>query len=116
MALSSSEAEFYACGEGVREVPFVAQLCDFLGMQLELPIQVRIDNAGAIFMSENATSSGRTRHMDTQWHYVNQLQEQGLIKISFVKSAENISDLGTKNVSKEVYQSHEKEFLIEKLE
>ena len=106
VSLSSSEAEFYACAEAVKEVPFVAQILLFLGIKIELPVKVRIDNVGAIFMSENVTSSSRTRHMDTRWWFVNQLQDEGLIDVSFVRTHENVSDVGTKNVNKETYDAH----------
>jgi hypothetical protein len=33
------------------------------------------------------------------------LAEQGLVKIEFVKTKDNVSDLGTKNVTKEVYDT-----------
>jgi hypothetical protein len=106
VSLSSSEAEFYACGEAVKEVPFVVQILTFLGISVELPVIVHVDNVGAIFMSENVTSSTRTRHMDTRWHFVREHQEKGLIKIIFVPSAGNISDILTKNVTGEVYETH----------
>jgi hypothetical protein len=82
-----------------------------MNIPIELPVQVYMDNVGAIFMSENQTSSSRTRHMDTRWWYVNDLQSQGLIKINFVPTKENVSDIGTKNVTKEVYQEHQSKFL-----
>ena len=107
VSLSSSEAEFYACAEAVKEIPFVAQILLFMGIPMKLPVDVWVDNVGAIFMSENMTSSSRTRHMDTRWWYVNQLQEQDkLIKIRFVKTLENVSDVGTKNVTKDIYETH----------
>jgi hypothetical protein len=108
VSLSSSEAEFYACAEAVKEIPFIAQLLLFLGVPLKLPVNVWVDNVGAIFMSENRTSSSRTRHMDTRWWYVNQLQEEeGLIKVQFVRTAQNVSDVGTKNVTVDVYKTHQ---------
>ena len=113
VALSSSEAEFYACGEAVREVPFIAQILVFLGVEVELPVQVKIDNVGAIFMSENKTSASRTRHMDTRWHYVNQMQDDGLVKIDFVKSEDNVSDIGTKNVTTETMDRHTPKLITE---
>ena len=114
VSLSSSEAEFYACSEAVKEVPFIAQIMLFMGFKLKIPVDIKIDNIGAIFMSENRTSSGRTRHMDTRDAYVNQLQEEGLIKVSFVSTHDNPSDVGTKNVTGEVYQKHEPTMLIDK--
>ena len=57
-------------------------------------------------MTENATSSSRTRHMDTRWWFVNQLVEEGLIDVQFVRTNDNLSDIGTKNVTLEVYEAH----------
>jgi len=117
VSLSSSEAEFYACAEAVREVPFVAQILLFLGIPVKTPVNVWIDNVGAIFMTENRTSSSRTRHMDTRWWHVTQLQEEDkLIKVQFVRTKENISDLGTKNVNAETYQHHEGRLISDRLE
>ena len=107
VSLSSSEAEFYACAEAVKEIPFIAQLLLFMGIPLKLPVDVWVDNVGAIFMSENQSSSSRTRHMDTRWWYVNQLQEEDkLIKVKFVRTAKNVSNVGTKNVTVDVYNTH----------
>ena len=108
VSLSSSEAEFYACAEAVREIPFIAQILLFLGVTVKTPVDVWIDNIGAIFMTENRTSSSRTRHMDTRWWYVTQMQEEDkLIKVKFVRTKENVSDIGTKNVNAETYSYHE---------
>ena len=100
----------------MKEIPFVTQILLFLKLYIELPVRVWIDNVGAIFMSENQTSSQRTRHMDCRWWFVSGLQEQGLIKIDFVKTEENISDLGTKNVNKETYDRHVHSLLLPRSE
>jgi hypothetical protein len=114
VALSSSEAEFYACGEAVKEIPFVVQILLFLGIPVKLPIEVWVDNIGAIFMSENSTSSSRTRHMDTRFRYIEQLQEDGLIKLKFVPTKENIADVATKNVSADIMGAHINKYLVDK--
>jgi len=117
VSLSNREAEFYACADAVREVPFVAQILLFLGIPVKTPVNVWIDKVGAIFMTENRTSSSRTRHMDTRWWHVTQLQEEDkLIKVQFVRTKENISDLGTKNVNAETYQCHEGRLISDRLE
>jgi hypothetical protein len=69
VSLSSSEAEFYALAEAAKEIPFVIQILMFLGVPVETPVEVFVDNIGAIFMTENASSTGRTRHMDTRFFY-----------------------------------------------
>ena len=106
VALSSSEAEFYACSEAVKEIPFVVQILLFLGVPVELPVVVKVDNIGAIFMTENATSSVKTRHMDMRYRYVVELQNSGLIKTTFVPTKLNVSDVETNNVTGEVQDAN----------
>ena len=77
-----------------------------VGIKIELPIVVRCDNVGAIFMAENSSSGVRTRHIDTRYHFVREHIEDGFIKIVFVKSRENVADLFTKNVSRDIYAEH----------
>ena len=116
VALSSSEAEFYACSEAVKEIPFIVQILIFLGVPVELPVEVWVDNIGAIFMAENSTSSSRTRHMDTRYRFVEQLQKDGLVKVMFVPTANNLADGATKNVTGEIQDGHKGSYLVEKSE
>ena len=106
VSLSSAEAEFYACAEAVKEVPFIVQILKFLGIQVKTPVEVKVDNVGAIYMSQNQASSKRTRHMDTRWFYVNDLQDDGLIVVKFVRSEDNVSDVATKNVTADTMKKH----------
>ena len=114
VSLSSAEAEFYACSEAVKEIPFVIQILEFLGIEVEKPVEVMVDNVGAIYMSQNQVSSSRTRHMDTRYHYVNDIQDDGVIKVKFVRSEDNVSDIATKNVSSEIMRRHEPTMLADK--
>ena len=44
--------------------------------------------------------------MDTRWFYVNDLQDNGLIVIKFVRSKDNVADVATKNVTAEIMDGH----------
>ena len=57
-------------------------------------------------MSENVTSTTRTRHMDARYWWITDMQDEGMIKVDFVSTKENISDIGTKNVTGEVLEKH----------
>ena len=115
VALSSAEAEYVAVSEMAKEVVFVVQVLITLGVPVETPVECFVDNMGAIFMAENPSSQGHTRHIDMRWHYVKDLNGK-LIVIKFVKSGENKADGFTKNVSGEIYERHEPALLIEKKE
>ena len=98
VTLSSREAEYVAMSEAVKEIRFIFYLLKGMGVEVKLPIIVRCDNVGAIFMAENSSSGVRTRHVDTRYHFVREHVEDGFIKIVFVKSEENNADVFTKNI------------------
>jgi hypothetical protein len=81
-----------------------------LQIKVNLPIVVKTDNIGAIFMSENSLTGFRNWHVDTRFHFVREFIEDGFIKIEFVRSAENDSDIFTKNVDQELSAKHKRNF------
>jgi hypothetical protein len=72
---------------------------------------VKTDNVGAMFMAQNASSGVRMRNIDTNYHYVREKLEEGVINIEFFKSIENDSDIFKKNLSQEIYDKHVTKFL-----
>ena len=108
----SSEAEFVSVGELAKEICFVIQILLSIGIPVQMPVTIMVDNMGAIFMSKNATSSSRTRHMDVKWRYVNDLSDDKVIELVFVRSEDNWSDMQTKNVSGDIYDRHAPEFVV----
>jgi hypothetical protein len=58
VTLSSSEAEYVALSEAAKELKFVAQTLESIGIKAKYPITVFVDNVGAIFMAENVTAGG----------------------------------------------------------
>ena len=106
VSLSSTEAEYMAISEVAMELLFVHGVMKFLGMDQELPMIVNVDNVGAIYLSQSATTSNRTKHIDVRYHFVREFIEDGIVKIVFVRSAENDADLFTKNLGGELYRKH----------
>ena len=86
VTLSSSEAEFVALSEAAKEIKFVVQVLISMGIPVRLPVICRVDNIGAIFMAENVSTSQRTKHIDTRYHFVREFVEEGFIKIIFVRT------------------------------
>ena len=65
-------------------------------------------------MSENVSTSSRTKHVDTRYHFVREFVEEGFVKIIFVRSEDNISDPFTKNTPSSIYEKHTAEFVAQK--
>ena len=88
------------------EMLFLKQALEFLGIQGALPIIVRVDNVGAIYLAQNAVSGPRTKHVDVRYHFVRDYIEDGFVKIVFVRSEDNDSDIYTKNLGEELFYKH----------
>ena len=56
-----------------------------------------MDNVGAIWLANKSSVSERTKHVDLRAHFVRDMIKDQVIEINFVKSAENYSDIMTKN-------------------
>ena len=76
-----------------------------MDIKVSYPIIVHCDNAGAIHMTQHGDGK-RTKHIDVRYHFVREYVEQGVVKIIFVKSEENLADPYTKNTSEQVYHEH----------
>ena len=75
---------------------------------------INVDNIGAIFMSENVSTTNRTKHVDVRYHFVREFIEDGFVKIVFVRSKENAADIFTKNVNGEIYNYHSNTMVVKK--
>ena len=77
VTLSSTEAEWVALSEAIKEVIFLINLLGSMRINVQLPVIVRVDNVGAIFMSENLTTTSRTKHIDIRSKYVVNMLRMG---------------------------------------
>jgi hypothetical protein len=96
-----------------KEVKFIAQMLLTMDIPVELPISMRVNNVGAIFMSENQSASGRSMHIDIRTNFVREFVEDEFIKIIFVKSEDNNSDGFTKNTNLETSERHHGKYVAD---
>ena len=93
------------------EILFIAGVMKFLGMEITYPIEINVDNIGAIYLSKNATTGNQTKHADTRYNFFWEYIKKGIVKIVFVCSEDNKADLMTKNLGNDLYAKHTKEML-----
>ena len=91
---------------------FIKNVIEFLGVTIELPIMVNCDNVGAIYMSYNAKTSPRTKHVSIKRLFVRGFVQDGEIAIKFVRSEDNDSDVWSKNTSVAVFEKHTNKFMV----
>jgi hypothetical protein len=114
VTLSSTEAEYVALSEATKEIKFVVQVLESIGLKVKYPVTVFVDNVGAIFMSENITATSRTRHIDVRYHFIHEVIEDGLILVQFVKTEDNDADPFTKNTKSEIYDKSLWKYMMSK--
>ena len=97
VVLSTTEAEYVAVSEVVKEINFLYQILRSMEIKVPLPIKVQVDNVGAIWFANNSSVSKRTMPVDLRAHYVRDMIKDQVIEINFEQSTENESDIMTKN-------------------
>ena len=91
VVLSTTEAEYVAVSEVVKEIKVLNQMLGSTEIKVPMPIKVQVDNVGAIWLANNSSVSERTKHVDLCAHFVRDMIKDQVIEINFVKSAENDS-------------------------
>ena len=114
VVLSTTEAEYMAQSEVVKELKFIAQLLQTMTSGVDFPITVHVDNVGAIWLSNNRTTSDRMKHIDTRTSFIKEYQEDGKIIIKFVKSEENEADIFMKITTNVILHNHQKSSVWDK--
>ena len=84
MTLSSSEAEWVALTEVVKEDMFIFKFLQSMKISIKFLVTVRVDNKEAIVVVDNVTVTSHTKHVDISNKYVNECVHVGALKILFV--------------------------------
>ena len=60
------------------------------------PMTLFVDNKSAIALMKNPMFTGRSKHIDTRFHFIRECVEKGQIMMEFVSSGEQRADILTK--------------------
>ena len=91
--LSTTEAEYIVLSDVVKEIKFIIQLLKTMNVNVEMSITIYVYNVGAIWLSNNRTTSERMKHICIRTAFVKEYQEEGKMLIKFVKSEENDANI-----------------------
>ncbi|GJY90752.1 retrotransposon protein, putative, ty1-copia subclass [Tanacetum coccineum] len=107
VALSTTEAEYMALTEAVKEVIWLRGLLEELGVELNT-MAVNCDNQGAIHLSHNHVFHKRTKHINVRYHFIREVLEAMLVKVLKVGTEHNAMDALTKVVLRLKLQHYSK--------
>ena len=107
VTLSTTDAEYVALGDGVKEVLFAKSVASFLVPSLsQKTIKVFVGNDGAINLASNPLSYARTKHIDVRFHFVGELVSSGIIAVEYVPTIEQSADILTKALVGPIFREH----------
>jgi len=114
VALSTMEAEYIAAVHAGKEVIWFRQFLTELGVTLNSPSTLRIDNQSAIAVSKNPEHHGRMKHLDLRFFWLRDEVEKGAITPTFIPTTEMAADLLTKPLDRAKVETYRKIMGLEK--
>ena len=97
----STFAEYTAMSEAVTEILFIKNLLiETFDIKLERPIKLYEDNSGAVAIAKYGNFTKNSKHIEVQYHYINENYENGIIDIVKIDTSLNLADMLTKSLDK----------------
>jgi len=108
VALSSTEAEYMALTQAVKESIWLQGLLEDLGARrhLEEMRNINVDNQGAMALARNAEFHARTKHIDIQYHFVREHIESRSIMLTYCPTTDMTADIFTKALPHPTFIKH----------
>lgn len=99
VATSTTEAEYIAAAEAVKELVWLERLRQELIHDNLVPLLL-MDNQGAIRLVENQVLHRRTKHIDVRYHFIREKFNEGCFEIRGVGTKDQAADMLTKGLGK----------------
>jgi hypothetical protein len=96
VALSSTEAEFYALSEAVKESLWIRQLLNEIGLTLNDPTVVHQDNMSTMAIALNPIQHQRVKHIDVKVYFLRDHLDKRHVKLVYCPTEDMIADIFTK--------------------
>lgn len=96
VAASSTEAEYMALFEAVREALWLKSLASSIKIDISKPIVIFEDNNGCISIANNPTKHKKTKHIDIKYHFSREQVDKNVIKLNYIPTDQQVADGLTK--------------------
>lgn len=103
VSLSTTEAEYIALTEAIKEAVWLKGLVNELQMD-QTCVDIFCDNQGAVHLSKNSFYHERTKHVDIRLHFIRDIIESGEVCVKKIHTDHNPSDMITKPVHSKKFE------------
>ncbi|XP_062103402.1 secreted RxLR effector protein 161-like [Humulus lupulus] len=98
VALSTTESEYIATTEAIKEAIWIKGLMEEIKLLNDIPT-VYLDSQSYVHLCKNPMFHDRTKHIEIKYHFIRNKVTQGHIVIDKVPTEDNPADMGTKVVT-----------------
>ena len=106
IALSSTEAEFYALSEAGKLALYVRSILNELGMPQHIATSMYEDNKGCLHMAQNQKPTKNIGHVDLRHFAVVDWVSQDLLAVKKICTSDNSSETLTKSLGRTLFCRH----------
>ncbi|XP_046145466.1 secreted RxLR effector protein 161-like [Osmia bicornis bicornis] len=97
ISTSTMESEYIALENAVKEAMWMKMLFKEIQSLLNIdvprePYMIRCDNKSDIDFTPNRVERSKSKHIDIAYHITREKYEEGLIKLKYVPSSDNVAD------------------------
>lgn len=104
VALSTCEAEYIAACSAACQAVWLSTLLRDLKVAIGETVELQVDNKSAIDLAKNPVSHGRSKHIETKFHFIREQVSKGKIKLKHCGTDLMIADIMTKALKIERFQ------------
>lgn len=98
VALSTTEAEYIAATEAIKEAIWLREITTELKEDSSI-VEVNCDSQSAVYLSKNQTYHERTKHIDIRYHFLRDVLSGGQFKLVKISTHDNAADCFIKALS-----------------
>ncbi|GMF60078.1 unnamed protein product [Phytophthora fragariaefolia] len=98
-ALSSTEAEYMALSDCVKECIWMRRLLKDMGVDQGGATVTYEDNQGAMALAKNVGYQARTKHIDIRCHFIREKVASNEVELVYVESKNQLADYLTKGLT-----------------
>jgi hypothetical protein len=106
IALSSTEAEYYALTHAFKEALWLRSFLSLLHLPIPLPFPLFSDNQAAISLSSSTSVSSRSKHIDIRYHFLRAHISDGSFSTSWIPTTDMPADIFTKALPESSFVRH----------